>query len=109
MNNNGSRFSDGFLLGALIGGVAVFLLGTDKGKKLLKTITQEGEGALSSFLEDLDETSQEEKPVKKQEPSRVVESEELNFQKTEEHKTVEHKNSVEKEKPTRRFFRKTSK
>ena len=109
MNNNGSKFSDGLLLGIVIGGAAIFLLGTEKGKKLLKVITQEGESALSSLLEETEEEQRKEKPVKKQESAIVVDADELNFKKTEDQPAPEHKNSVEKEKPTRHFFRKTSK
>ncbi|MCL4418888.1 hypothetical protein M1146_02165 [Patescibacteria group bacterium] len=50
-NNSGNRFFDGFLWGAIIGGGLVFLLGTKKGKKLLKTVTEEGVEGLSEILE----------------------------------------------------------
>ena len=48
-SNNG--FGNGFLLGAILSGAAVFLLGTKKGKKLLKTLTEEGIEGISD-LED---------------------------------------------------------
>lgn len=54
-SNSGGGFSHGFILGLLLGGGLVFLLGTNKGKKLLKTITEEGlEGIadLEDFVED---------------------------------------------------------
>lgn len=47
-----SRFSDGFLLGALIGGAAVFLLGTKKGNKILKAVTDGGLEGLTDLLEN---------------------------------------------------------
>lgn len=50
-NNHGNRFFDGFLWGAMIGGGLVFLLGTKKGKKILKMITEEGVEGLSEILE----------------------------------------------------------
>lgn len=50
-NNSGSKFFDGFLWGAIIGGGVVFLLGTKKGKRLLKTVTEEGVEGLSEILE----------------------------------------------------------
>ena len=50
-SNSGSKFINGFLLGALIGAGVVFLLGTKKGKKLLKTISEEGLGNISNILE----------------------------------------------------------
>lgn len=43
MNNNhhGGGFMNGFLWGAIIGSLAVFLLGTKKGKNILKLISEE--------------------------------------------------------------------
>lgn len=41
-NNSGSKFFDGLLWGTLLGGAAVFFLGTKKGRKLFKIITEEG-------------------------------------------------------------------
>lgn len=40
-NSNGGSFNS-FLLGLIIGGGAVFLLGTKRGKELVKTITEGG-------------------------------------------------------------------
>jgi hypothetical protein len=51
----GGRFSDGFLMGALVGGAAVFLLGTKKGNKVLQAITEEGIEGLSDFIEAMEE------------------------------------------------------
>ncbi|MEK7518204.1 MAG: hypothetical protein AAB583_06705 [Patescibacteria group bacterium] len=53
-SNSGSKFFNGFLLGALIGGGIVFLLGTKKGKKLLKAISEEGLGNISNILDEAD-------------------------------------------------------
>ena len=50
-NNHSNKFFDGFLWGAIIGGGLVFFLSTKKGKKLLKTITEEGVEGLSEILE----------------------------------------------------------
>lgn len=55
-----------FLLGVLIGGGLVFLLGTKKGKKLLKTIVNEGFGEVSK-AQDLVEEVGEELEVDKEE------------------------------------------
>lgn len=52
---NSNKFLDGFLWGLLIGGTAVFLFGTKKGNKILKTITQEGTQGLNNVLSDLEE------------------------------------------------------
>jgi gas vesicle protein len=51
----GGRFSDGFLVGALVGGAAVFLLGTKKGNKVLQAITEEGIAGLSELVEEMEE------------------------------------------------------
>lgn len=74
MNNNGNNnqhsnggFINGLLLGVIIGGGAVFLLGTKKGKKLLKTLTEEGLEGISELEDLLEEESGEYKeplPVK---------------------------------------------
>lgn len=65
MNNNsgGGRFFDGFLFGLIIGGGLVFLLGTKKGKRLLKMISEEGIENISELLEkNIDQEEYEEKP-----------------------------------------------
>lgn len=49
-----SRFSEGLLIGMLIGGAAVFLLGTKKGNKILKTITEEGLDGLTDVVQRLE-------------------------------------------------------
>ena len=49
--NNG-RFSNGFILGLIIGGGAVFLLGTKTGKNILKIISEEGFDGLLGLLEE---------------------------------------------------------
>lgn len=74
MNNNnqnessrGGSFFNAFLLGALIGGGAVFLLGTKKGKKLLKTITEGGFEGISE-IGDLIEDIEEEREIENEEP-----------------------------------------
>ncbi len=78
-NENGGKFLNGFLWGALLGGGVVFLLGTKKGKKLLKTITEEGLDGIAG-LEDFveDEVDEYEEPVvvksKPKEPSKTVET-----------------------------------
>lgn len=69
MNNNeshqGGNFFQGFLFGAIVGGSIVFLLGTKKGKKLLKTITEEGMDNISNIGELVEDEIEEyeEEPV----------------------------------------------
>jgi len=53
-NNGGNKFLNGFLLGALIGAGAVFLLSSKKGKQLLKTLSEEGLDDISNFLREED-------------------------------------------------------
>lgn len=55
-NKSGNNFFSGFLLGALVGAAIVFLLGTAKGKRLLKVITQEGTENITNILEKLDKS-----------------------------------------------------
>lgn len=79
-NSNGGKFLNGFLLGALIGAGVIFLLGTEKGKKILKTITDEGLG-LSELLkeEDLDDDLDEDIPeVKKEDKKKCKNCQEQN-------------------------------
>lgn len=55
-NNSGSNFFSGFILGALVGAAVVFLLGTKKGKKLLKVISEEKLDKISNLLEESDKS-----------------------------------------------------
>ncbi len=106
MNNsgNGNRFFDGFLWGAIIGGGLVFLLGTKKGKKLLKTISEEGVEGLSELLEEqIDKEEDFENEVPEQVPQIKPSNGNGVVKQTQE--SV----SVKKEtKPARRFFRRKS-
>ena len=61
------RFSDGFLIGAVIGGAAVYLLTTPKGNKILKAFTEQGQDAFSDFIKDLEEREVVPHAVKKTE------------------------------------------
>lgn len=64
--NNG-RLSNGFILGLIIGGGAVFLFGTKTGKKLLKKFSEEGWEGLTEILEEVDMGEYEEEPVEEAE------------------------------------------
>ncbi len=69
MNNKGGSFFAGFLWGIIIGAALVFFLGTKKGKRLLKVISEEGL-ELSELLgadevEDLEEDVEYISPKKK--------------------------------------------
>ena len=58
-NHNDSKFLNGLLLGAILGAGAVFLLGTQKGKKLLKAISDEGLENISELLHHEEERKAE--------------------------------------------------
>ncbi len=63
MNDNRGNGSSGFILGLIIGGAAVFLLGTDKGRKILKSLTEEGFGEFSQFIERAEEEIEDQDEV----------------------------------------------
>lgn len=48
-NNSGGKFFNGLLLGAAIGAGAFYLLGTEKGKKVLKQFKEQGLEFISEF------------------------------------------------------------
>ena len=70
-NNHSNKFFDGFLCGAIMGGGLVFLLGTKKGKKILKMITEEGVEGLSEILEE--QMDEEEEDAEDEEMDQIVE------------------------------------
>lgn len=82
MNNNGNhgnKFFEGFIWGAIIGGGVVFLMGTKKGKKLLKAITQEGVGNLADIIDEgMDEDDyEEEEEIEKTQGNGISEKKEI--------------------------------
>jgi gas vesicle protein len=111
MDNNSStnsgqtgKFFNGFLLGCLVGTAVVFLLGTKKGKKLLKAISEEGIDNISDILERADKTLEaDEFPDDEEGESSFTESagKEVNQVKEEIVKSVRPK--------VKRFFRGISK
>jgi len=58
--NNESRFSNGFILGLVIGGGLVFLLGTKTGKNITKIISDQGLDGLLNLLDEYDISNLEE-------------------------------------------------
>ncbi len=78
MNDNKGGNS-GFLLGLIIGGAVVFLLGTDKGRKILKSLTEEGFEELSTVIErageNLEMEEEEESEAPRVRKSKIVEEE----------------------------------
>jgi gas vesicle protein len=49
MENKRNHFIDGLLLGTVVGGAAFFLLGTKKGREILKIVKEEGRERFGSF------------------------------------------------------------
>lgn len=79
MNNSdrsSNGFSNGLLVGAILGAAAVFFFGTKKGQKFFKTIREEGlEGfsELEALFNDEDEEEfVEEKKIKKEGSQKIV-------------------------------------
>jgi len=78
-HHEGGHFTNGFLFGLIIGAAIVFFLFTDKGKKLLKTITEEGIESFSDLKElvgeEMDDDEENEEMEKRKEekntPSKV--------------------------------------
>jgi gas vesicle protein len=105
MGNNG-RFSDGLILGAILGGAAVFLLGTQKGNKVLKAITSEGFDGLSSIIADFEDGVSEGIKSASKKVGEVAEEKIDDF----EAKISDEANAPQttsSKPPAKRFFRKT--
>lgn len=67
-NNHSNRFFDGFLLGVIVGAIAVYLFGTKSGKNLVKIVSERGLDGLKDIIEeytsaDLEEDFEEEESV----------------------------------------------
>ncbi|MDP2585535.1 MAG: YtxH domain-containing protein [Candidatus Levybacteria bacterium] len=116
-NKSGNNFLSGFLLGVLIGGVVVFLLGTKKGKKILKAISEEGEGKISSIINKLensvdleDESLEDDDSSLLVQPSSSLSSAQT-FRRTSRptsnasEKLISREKVIEKKPKARRFFR----
>lgn len=59
-NNHSSRFFDGFLLGVIVGAIAVYLFGTKSGKNLVKIVSERGLDGLKDIIEEYNSTDLEE-------------------------------------------------
>ena len=106
MNNSnsgqgGGKFINGFLLGALIGAGVVFLLGTKKGKKLLKNLSEDGIGHITEILEQAGELEEDE--LEETEGASVTES-----NSAEAKSEMKYPSQESQKKPLiRRFFRRS--
>ena len=90
-NNGGSRFFDGFLLGVVVGAIAVFLFGSKSPKKIVKTISEEGLEGFQNLVEEYKQVQEE------------VEDEEDSKPDVKEESSVSSK--INELKPKKRFFR----
>jgi len=95
MNDN--KFTTGLLLGLILGGGAVFLLGTRTGKNLLKIISEQGMDGITDLLEEYDLSDLEE----------VEEMPEDGVQ--EEESSAETTDVQTKKSPKKHFFRRVRK
>ena len=104
-NNHGGRFTDGLLLGMIIGGVAVFLLGTKKGNKILKALTEQGFEGLGEIAKDFENEAKKETKTQ----LRKVEGKIGDFEESIEVDGSNGNGHEEEGKPrAKRFFRKPS-
>jgi gas vesicle protein len=97
MNDN--KFTTGMLLGLILGGGAVFLLGTRTGKNLLKIISEQGMDGITDLLEEYDLSDLEEVEDIEDEPGEG------------QSETSENKNGSDESKksPKKHFFRRIRK
>lgn len=100
MNNHGGKFIDGLFLGAVLGGAAVFLLGTKTGKNLLKIVSEQGLDGLANLLEEYDFSDWEEGEEEFGEPSSAS-----NTHAKSNSETPEEKEEAPEAAPKKRFFR----
>jgi hypothetical protein len=100
-----SRFSDGLFLGALLGGAAVFLLGTEKGNKVLKVLTQEGMAELNNLLEEIDQVRKQAADIAEEEQEEMEEEFEDTVVETPKSNGESH--TASNPKSTKRFFKKS--
>lgn len=107
MQSNNSRFFDGFIMGALVGGAAFFLLGTEKGNKVLKVLSEDGFGDIANMFTDFEKGV--EQGVKKT-AKNIEEKEEKDLKVLEEeiNNNVPRETETVHESKSKRFFRKRS-
>lgn len=104
MNSHNGNSSNGLVLGLLVGGAVVFLLGTDKGRKILKAVTEEGFEGLSDIIENAEEKIEEEIEEEEFKPRMVKEIVEEKVPASNGHVT-----SVSSASSKKRFFRRPAK
>jgi hypothetical protein len=109
VNKPGGNFSSGFLIGALVGAAIVFFLGTKKGKRILKIISEKGLDNVSNMLDKVGNTTESEEVFEEDEESLTepsASSEEVVDKPAQERKPVYRAKRVPQGRPkTKRFFR----
>jgi len=105
VGSNG-RFSDGFLLGALIGGAAVFLAGTQRGNKVLKILMEEGKVGFNELMEEIDELKTEAREMQEEAEEEVDEDIDEVVEEVVKTNGASH-NPAPKPESTKRFFKKS--
>jgi hypothetical protein len=108
MNNEG-KGNGGFWLGVIVGGAAVFLLGTKTGRNLLKNLSEQGLTGVSDLIEDvnMEDFEEEEEEIPSPIPSPIEDY--TNGEKSREKHVSPEEKEAQEEKPKRRFFRKFKK
>ena len=102
MNNN--RFFDGLLIGLILGGAAVFLLGTKSGKNLLKILSEQGIDGLKDLMEQYNEDFDEEDLDAQGPIAEEAAKQDLSKESNEEQKEVRQEYTSERP-PKKRFFK----
>lgn len=107
-NNSNNNFFSGFLLGLLIGAAVVFLLGTKKGKRIWKAISEGGVDNISNLLDEANQSTPALRPASKTftADAKVSNFAEASRDKSEGRREFAFKERAIEEKPkVRRFFR----
>jgi gas vesicle protein len=102
VNKSGSNFFSGFLVGALVGAAIVFFLGTKKGKRILKIISEKGLNNVSNMLDKAESTAELEEVFDEPSFAKVTEGQGKKLNR-------EDKIIVDDKPKTKRFFRGISK
>lgn len=102
---NDSKFSTGLLLGLIIGGGAVFLMGTKTGRNLVKIMSERGMDGIAELLEEYNFEDLGELDDEGEIPAEEVQSdsEETN------HQTSERQSVVKESAPKKHFFKRIRK
>lgn len=102
-NKSNNNFFSGFLLGALVGAAIALLFVTKKGKKILKAISEEGEGKISKMLNKLEDQVELDKDIEDEAP--LVDASVKQEKSLVPDESVSKKKIAEDKPKIRRFFR----